>query len=96
VFQQNMNTLKRRQTLTGVVSDATWGATHHMKNMTPAECTRACAKNSGYAIVVEKDVYALKGHETELDKLATETVTVKGTVSGKTVTVESIASRKTD
>lgn len=83
-----------RQTLTGVVSDSACGATHNMKNMTPADCTRACAKQGGYALVVGNDVYALKGHEAELDKLAAETVTVRGTVSGKTVTVESVAPAK--
>ena len=47
----------KTQTLTGVVSDSTCGATHNMKNMTPAECTRACAKQAGYALVVANDVY---------------------------------------
>jgi hypothetical protein len=84
----------KAQTLTGVVSDAMCGATHNMKNMTPAECTRACAKSGGYALVVGKDVYALKGHEAELDKLAAETVTVRGTLSGKTLSVESVAPAK--
>lgn len=84
----------KTQTLTGVVSDTACGATHNMKNMTPAECTRACAKSGGYALVVGKDVYILKGHEAELDKLAAETVTVNGTVNGKTVTVESVAPAK--
>jgi hypothetical protein len=79
------------QTLTGVVSDAICGATHSMKNMTPGQCTRECAKVGGYALVVGKDVYKLKGHEAELEKLAAETVTVKGLVTGKTVTVESVA-----
>ena len=84
----------KTQTLTGVVSDSTCGATHNMKNMTPAECTRACAKQGGYALVVGNVVYKLQGHEAELDKLAAETVTVKGTVSGTTVTVESVAPSK--
>lgn len=84
----------KTQTLIGVVSDTTCGATHTMKNMTAAECTRACAKSGGYALVVGKDVYTLKGHEAELDTLAAETVTVKGTVSGKTATVESVALAK--
>jgi hypothetical protein len=41
-----------------------------------------------------KGLYTLKGHEAELDKLAAETVAVKGTVSGKTVAVESVALAK--
>ena len=84
----------KTQTLTGVMSDTTCGATRTMKNMTPAEYTRACAKRSGYALVVGTNVYTLQGHEAELEKLAAETVTVKGAVSGKTVNVESVAAAK--
>jgi hypothetical protein len=80
----------KQTTLTGVVSDAACGATHQMKNMSPADCARACAKKSGYALVVGNDVYKVMGHEADFDKYAAETVTVKGTVNGKTVTVDSI------
>jgi hypothetical protein len=84
----------KTQTLTGVVSDVMCGATHNMKNMTAADCTRMCAKQGGYALVVGKDVYALKGHEAELDKVAAQTVTVTGAVNGKTVTVASVMPAK--
>jgi len=84
----------KTQNLTGVVSDSACGATHTMKNMTAADCTRMCAKQGAYALVAGKEVYTLKGHETELDKLAAQPVTVKGTVSGKNVTVESVAPLK--
>jgi hypothetical protein len=84
----------KTQTLTGVVSDTTCGATYNMKNMTPAECTRACAKQGGYALVVGNTVYRLKGHEADLEKHAGEAATVKGAVNGKTVTVESVAPSK--
>jgi hypothetical protein len=82
------------QALTGIVSDSTCGATHMMKNMTPAECTRACAKSGKYALVVGAHTYTLQGHDSELSKLAAETVTVKGTVSGGTITVESVGPAK--
>lgn len=91
VLPQTSAQQSKTQTLTGVVSDTACGSTHNMKNMTPAECTRACAKSGGYALVIGSDVYALKGHEAELDRFAAETVTVKGTVNAKTVTVESVA-----
>jgi hypothetical protein len=84
----------KTQTLTGIVSDTTCGATHNMKNMTPAECTRACAKQGGYALVVANTVYKLQGHEADLEKLAGEAATVKGTVKSKTMTVESVAPGK--
>jgi hypothetical protein len=77
-----------------MVSDAACGATHTMKNMSAADCTRMCAKQGGYALVVGTDVYTLKGHEADLDKLAAQTVTVTGTVNGRTVTVESVAPTK--
>jgi hypothetical protein len=67
---------------------------HGMPGMSPAECTRACAKQGGYALVVGKDVYTLKGHEAELDKYAAQTVTVTGAVNGKTVTVASVMPAK--
>lgn len=80
------------KTLTGVVSDAMCGATHMMKNVSAADCARACVKQgSKYALVVGKDVYPLTGHEAELDKYAAQTVTVKGRTAGKTVTVSSVA-----
>jgi hypothetical protein len=79
-------------TLTGVVSDTMCGATHMVKDKSPAECIRMCVKgNTKYALVVDKKVYTLLGHEADLDKLAAQKVTVKGTVKGSTVTVESVA-----
>lgn len=83
----------RQQTITGVVSDSMCGATHMMKNMSAAECTLMCAKQPGqkYALVVGREIYALQGHAADLEKLAAQTVTVKGAVSGKTLTVESVA-----
>lgn len=84
----------KTQTLTGMVSDAACGATHTMQNMTAADCTRMCAKQGGYALVVGKDIYKLQGHEADLDKLAAQTVTVTGAVIGKTVTVQSVAPAK--
>ena len=79
------------QTLTGVVSDSFCGTTHSMKNMTAADCTRMCVKAGlKYALVVGADVYALQGHDSDLQRLAGETVMVKGSVNGKTVTIDSV------
>jgi hypothetical protein len=80
----------KTQTLTGIVSDSACGATHTMANMSAADCTRMCAKQGGYVLVVGHDVYTLQGHAADLDKLAAQTVTVTGAVSGKTVTVQSV------
>ena len=84
-----------QKTLTGIVSDAMCGATHMMKDKPAAECLRYCVKQgTKYALVADKKVYTLEGHETELDKYAAQKVTVKGTLKGETLTVESIIPAK--
>ena len=81
---------------TGTISDAMCGATHMAKDKSAAECTRMCVKQGQkYALVVGKKVYTLEGHEAELDKLAGEPATIKGKVSGNTVSVDSVAAAKT-
>jgi hypothetical protein len=81
--------------LTGVVSDSMCGAKHMATGKTAAQCTRECVKTGmDYALVVGKKVYVLKGDKTEIDKLAGKRATVRGSVSGNTVTVESIAAAK--
>lgn len=80
------------KTLTGTVSDSMCGAHHMAKDKSPAECTRVCVKQgTKHALVAGKKVYTLAGHEAELDKLAGMKATVKGSVSGETMTVLSVA-----
>ena len=82
------------KTLTGVVSDQACGAEHKMKNMTQADCARACAKRTGWALVVGDKVYKLQGGDADLDKYAAEKVTVKGTLTGDTMMVTSVTPAK--
>ena len=83
------------KTLTGIVSDSMCGAHHMAKDKSPAECTRECVKKgTKYALVVGKKVYTLEGHEAELDKLAGERATVKGSMMGEMVMVDSVAPAK--
>ena len=83
------------KTLTGTVSDAMCGAHHMAKDMSAAGCTRDCMKKgTKYALIVGKKVYTLDGHEAELDKLAGERATVKGSLMGEMVMVESVAAAK--
>jgi hypothetical protein len=83
------------QTITGAVTDAMCGAHHMMKDMTPAQCTRACVKEgSDYALVSGGKVYTLKGDKAQFDKFAGKNITVKGKVSGATILVESIDTAK--
>ncbi len=84
-----------QKTLTGVVSDAMCGQTHMMKDKPDADCLRYCVKQgTKYALVVGKTVYTLEGHEAELDKYAAQKVTLKGTVKGETMTVETVSPMK--
>src|SRR6266566_7197552 len=84
-----------QKTLTGIVSDAMCGQTHMMKDKPDAECLRYCVKQgTKYALVAGKNVYTLEGHEADLDKYAAQKVTVKGTLKGETMTVESVLPAK--
>jgi hypothetical protein len=81
-----------QKSLTGVVSDAMCGSTHMAKDKSPAECTRMCVKDGQkYALVADKHVYTLEGHEVELDKYAARKVTVRGMLNGNTLSVASVA-----
>lgn len=81
-----------QKTLTGVVSDSMCRAHHMTNDKSPAECTRMCVKQGlKYALVAGNKGYTLEGHEAELDKVAGGKATVKSTVNGETVTVESVA-----
>ena len=80
-------------TLTGTVTDAMCGAKHMMQGASAAKCTRECVKQgSAYALVVGSKVYTLKGKEADLNAAAGEAVTVRGTLKGDTLTVESVKS----
>jgi hypothetical protein len=83
------------QTITGTVTDAMCGAHHMIKNVTPAQCTRTCVKQgSDYALTSGGKVYILKGDKSQFDKLAGQSVKVKGKVSGDTLSVTSIETAK--
>jgi hypothetical protein len=79
----------KKHSWTGVVTDSMCGAKHMMADA--AECTRACVnKGSSYALLVGDTVYTLKGHESEVDKLAGQKATVTGTAEGTTIQVASV------
>ena len=81
---------QRGQTLEGVVSDSMCGAKHKMADA--AKCTAGCVSHGGgYALVVGDKVYKLEGKTEGLDKLAGAKAKVTGTVSGDTITVQSVA-----
>jgi hypothetical protein len=83
------------KTLTGVVSDSMCGAKHMAKDKSAADCTRECVKaGSNYALVAGGKVYPLKGDKAELDKYAGQRATVKGTLDGNNINVQSITGAK--
>lgn len=91
LFAQQAKPGNSAKTFTGVISDSMCGAQHMAKDKTAAQCTRECVQSGeGYVLVVGKKTYTLKGDAAALDKFAGEEVTVKGTISGDTITAESV------
>ncbi len=84
-----------KKTVTGVITDAMCGKDHSMMNVKPdAKCVTECVKmGSKYALIVGDDVYELSGQKIP-EKLAAQKVTVKGTLNGKTIEVESVTAAK--
>jgi hypothetical protein len=82
-------------TLKGVVTDQMCGAHHMMAGASAQKCTRECVgMGSPYALVVGDKVYTLQGTpevKKELYALAGASAVVKGTVSGMTVQVATVA-----
>src|SRR5690242_21041085 len=77
------------QTFTGEVGDAMCGAKHEMDG-SAADCTRACIRQgSKYALIQGDKDYTLETKDAkilaDLDKLAGQKATVKGTADGTTV-----------
>ncbi len=85
-------------TLKGVVSDQMCGAKHMMAGASAAKCTRECVgMGSPYALVVGDKVYTLQASpevKKELYALAGAPAVVKGTLSGTTIQVASVAPGK--
>ena len=55
------------------------------------ECVR---QGSDFALASGDKVYILKGDKSQFDKLAGQSVTIKGKIDGQTITVDSIAAAK--
>jgi hypothetical protein len=69
-------------------------STTELRPLVVSDCTQELMQGTKYALVVGKTVYTLEGHEAELDKYAAQKVTVKGTLKGETLTVESVLPAK--
>jgi hypothetical protein len=85
-------------TLKGIVSDQMCGAHHMMAGASAQKCTRECVgMGSPYALVVGDKVYTLQANpevKKELYALAGAPAVVKGSVSGMTIQVATVAPAK--
>ena len=85
----------RRQTFTGIISDAMCGSGGHAgmrMGPTDAECTTACiaAHGAAYVLVVGKNEYALSDQKTP-ERFAARKVRVVGTLDAKTRTIQVVS-----
>ena len=84
--------------LKGIVSDQMCGAHHMMAGASAQKCTRECVgMGAPYALVVGNKVYTLQASpeaKKELYALAGASAVVKGSVSGTTMQVASVAPAK--
>jgi hypothetical protein len=81
------------QTFSGMITDSQCGARHDQSTgKRPADCARMCVRNGSKYILVNGDQKnVLEGDEIALDHLAGQRVTVKGTLSGDTIKVNSVS-----
>jgi hypothetical protein len=77
-------------TFVGLVSDASCGPRHKMRDKSAEECTRACERaGSPYALVAGEKVYRLKGDSNDIAVLAGQKAKITGTLQGDTIAVTS-------
>ncbi len=77
-------------TWTGVVSDSHCGLKHSVASAEAAACvTRCVSRGASYVFVSDGKLYQVKPQD-KFKGLAGKAVTVKGTLDGDTITVESV------
>src|ERR1700704_716892 len=92
LFAQNKSHTGKA-TYTGTVTDTICGTKHMMKGMSDAECAKMCVEHGGdYALAVGSKMYTLRGNKENIAKFAGSKVQINGTVTGDTITVDSIVS----
>ena len=80
-----------KKTYTGTVTDTVCGTKHMMKDMDDAQCARMCVEHGAdYALAIGSKIYNLKGNKENIGKLAGQKAKITGTITGDTITVESI------
>jgi Protein of unknown function (DUF5818) len=82
------------KSISGFVSDSQCGATHSAPSEGATKCVKGCLKHGGEAVLVsDGKVYHLKGKTDAVRALAGQNVTVKGSVDGDTLTVDSVTAK---
>ena len=79
--------------VSGFIADSKCGAKHSAGSDADAKCAAGCIKKGGDAVLVTKDAKVYKIDAASQDKakeFAGKNVTVNGSVSGNTLTIESI------
>ena len=83
------------QTINGFISDEHCGAAHSSPGASASKCVKGCMGSGSAAVLVSNGkVYKLKGEDSAVKGLAGQNVTVKGTISGDTITVSSVEAQK--
>ena len=79
--------------ISGFIADSSCGAKHAAGTAADAKCAQGCIKKGGEAVLVTKDgkVYKIdSASQAKAKQFAGKTVSVNGSVSGDTLSIESI------
>jgi hypothetical protein len=76
----------------GIITDTHCSAKHSAKvGLSAGDCTRVCVHGGEHFALVDGDkAYTLEGDPEDLKRLAGERATVKGTLTGTTISVASV------
>jgi hypothetical protein len=80
------------RTFAGLITDSRCGARHRRNSdKSSAECARSCVRNGARFVLVDGEkVYTLEGDPAQLEKLASERVSVEGMLEGGTIKVKAM------
>lgn len=78
-------------TFVGLISDASCGPRHKMRDKTAEECTRTCQRaGQPYVLVAGDKTYRLRGNSRDIGFLAGQRAKVTGTLAGSSINVVSV------
>jgi hypothetical protein len=82
-------------TFVGLISDASCGPRHKLRDKTAEECTRTCQRaGQPYVLVAGEKTYRLNGNSNDVGFLAGQRAKVTGTLDGDSIKVVSVAPTK--